>query len=202
MEGVKVPRRKIQFVQGAYYHLYNRGAGRQSIFRSDADYHTALYLLKEVSRACQVTIIAYCLLPNHFHWLVRQDGATPVNMLPKRVFGSYTRTFNHRYDRSGTLFEDRFEATLVDRDEYLRHLCRYIHANPVRHGIAAAPELWLYSNYQEWIGLRNGELVDRAVIQAHFGAAQKYRHFVKDYLTGMASLPEGLRVYLQKLEEE
>jgi len=177
-----MPRRDIQFIQGAYYHMYNRGAGRQSIFRSDDDYRNALFLIKKVSELCKITSIAYCLLPNHYHWLVRQDGPAPANLLPQRVFGSYTRTFNNTHGRSGTLFEDRFEATLVDTDEYLRHLCCYIHGNPVRHGIAIAPELWPYSNYLEWTKARKGTLVDHAFIQAHFGDGVRYRRCVLDYL--------------------
>lgn len=197
-----MPRRKTQFVQGGYYHLYNRGAGRQSIFRVDEDYTQALYLLKEVSTLCQIKVIAYCLLPNHYHWLVRQDGSAPVSLLPKRVFGSYTRVFNRRHERSGTLFEDRFEARPVNGDEYLRHLCCYIHANPVRHGIAAGPDLWPYSNYLEWIDARIGTLLDRAVIQAFFGDGRHYRQRMSDYLAGLITLPPALRTALDALEGE
>jgi len=196
-----MPRRKIQFVQGAYYHIYNRGAGQQSIFRSDDDYRRVLFLIKEVSKISKIKMIAYCLLPNHYHWLVRQDGVGPVSLLPKRVFGSYTRTFNHIHERSGTLFEDRFEAKLVDTDEYLRQLCYYIHANPVRHGLAAAPELWPYSNYLEWIGARNGEQVDHAVIQEHFRGPIQYQQYLHAYLTGAVYLPQTLLAYLKQLEE-
>ncbi|MEZ4737380.1 MAG: transposase [Caldilineaceae bacterium] len=195
-----MPRRNIQFVQGAYYHMYNRGAGRQSIFRTDDDYRRALFLIKEVSLRCKITLIAYCLLPNHYHWLVRQDGVAPANLLAKRVFGSYTRAFNNRYSRSGTLFEDRFDAKLVDTDEYLHQLCYYIHGNPVRHGIAAAPELWPYSNYPEWIGARNGTLVDHAFIQEHFGDGERYRQRVVDALIGKITLPAPLRAYLDAVE--
>ncbi len=195
-----MPRRKTQFVQGAYYHIYNRGAGQQSIFRSDADYRRALRLMKEVGKLTKITFIAYCLLPNHYHWLVRQDGVGPVNLLPKRVFGSYTRTFNNVYERSGTLFEDRFEAKVVDTDAYLCQLCCYIHANPVRHGITAAPELWPYSNYLEWIGARSGEQVDHAVIQEHFGGPAHYQQYLHAYLAGAVYLPEALLVYLKYLE--
>jgi putative transposase len=197
-----MPRRDVQFVQGEYYHMYNRGAGRQSIFRSDEDYRNALFLIKKMSELCKITIIAYCLLPNHYHWLVRQDGPAPANLLPKRVFGSYTRTFNKLHKRSGTLFEDRFEAKLVDTDEYRQNLCCYIHANPVRHAIATAPDLWLYSNYLEWTNARKGTLVDHAFIQAHFGDGVRYRRFVLDYLTGLRPLPPALRAYLEALEQE
>jgi REP element-mobilizing transposase RayT len=196
-----MPRRKVQFVQGAYYHLYNRGAGRQSICRTDDDYHRLLRLIKSVAERCQIALIAYCLLPNHFHWLVRQDGIASVNLLPKRVFGSYTRIYNHIHGRIGTLFEDRFDAKLVNTDEYLHHLCCYIHANPVRHGIATAPELWPYSNYAEWLGLRNGTLVDHTFIQAHFPDKARYQQFVSAYLSGQSSLPAPLRTYLQQLGE-
>ena len=149
-----MPKRKLQLIKGGYYHIYNRGAGRQSIFYQDENYRYLLGLLKKVVVECQLTIIAYCLLPNHYHWLVRQDGDTPVSSLPQRVFGSYSQAFNRMYDRTGTLFEGPYEAIRVESDEYLRHLCRYIHVNPVRHGLALAPELWPYSNFLEWIGQR------------------------------------------------
>jgi len=179
-----MPRRTVQFVQGAYYHLYNRGAGRQSICKTDDDFVRLLRLIKRVSRQCQITVIAYCLMPNHYHWLVRQDGPAPVRLLPQRVFGSYTRTFNRIHQRSGTLFEDRFDALLVDDDAYLRQLCRYIHANPVRHGFASAPELWPYSNFQDWLGLRPGTLVDRAFVEAYFPDLDGYRQSVVKYAAG------------------
>lgn len=146
-KGSIMPRREIQFVKRGYYHIYNRGAGRQSIFRGEDNYVYLLRLIKEVVADVQVTMVAYCLLPNHYHWLVRQDGETPAGQL----FNSYVKAFNKAYHRSGTLFEDRFKAIPVDTDEYLYDLCRYIHGNPVRHGIALSPDLWPYSNYLEWI---------------------------------------------------
>ena len=196
-----MPRRDVQFAQGAYYHIYNRGAGRQSIFREDENYRYLLRLIKNVASECKLVVVAYCLLPNHYHWLVRQDGEYAANVLPTRVFGSYTRAFNNAYARSGTLFEGRFQATLVDSDAYLRHLCRYIHANPVRHGIATAPELWQYSNYQEWIGARNGTLVDRAFVRAQFPDPKRYQQFVLDYLSGRGHMPKELSEYLLNLEQ-
>ncbi len=194
-----MPRRKVQFVQGCYYHIYNRGAGRQSLFCDDEDYKRCLRTLKEVALVCQVVVIAYCLMPNHYHWLVRQDGEISAGDLPKCVFGSYSQAFNLVHKRSGTLFEGRFKARLVSNDEYLRQLCRYIHANPVKDGFALAPELWPYSNYQEWLGLRNGTLVDRTFIQHFFPETQQYNAFVLDYLTGRADLPSGVKVYLNNL---
>ncbi|MEZ4860731.1 MAG: transposase [Caldilineaceae bacterium] len=195
-----MPRRNLEFVQGAYYHIYNRGARRRSIFRTDENYRYLLRLIKAVATECQIAMIAYCLLPNHYHWLVRQDGEIPAKLLAQRVFGSYTRAFNNAYAESGTLFASRFQAKLVDNDNYLRHLCRYIHMNPVKDGFATAPELWPYSNYAEWIGLRQGTLVDRALVRAHFPATGQYQRFVLDYLAGRSQMPAALKEYLLGLE--
>lgn len=194
-----MPRSTVQWQQGEYYHIYNRGAGRQSICLNNENYIYLLRLLKEVAAECEITVIAYCLLPNHYHWLIRQDGETPGNMLPKRVFGSYTQAFNNWNRRSGTLFEGRFKPKHVDADDYLRHLCRYIHANPVRHGIAFAPELWPYSNYQEWIGIRPGTLVDRSFVAAHFPRPGQYQAYVNDYIIGDTEIPQAIRDYLEPL---
>lgn len=195
-----MPRRKVQFVRGGYYHIYNRGAGRQSICVTDGDFLCLVRLLKEVSHACEVTVIAYCHMPNHFHWLVRQDGDVAARLLPQRVFGSYTRTFNHTHHRSGTLFEARFHARLVEGDAYLRNLCRYVHANPVRHGIASAPELWPYSNYLEWLELRPGTLVDPAFVATYFTDKIRYRQYVTDYVAGRDRLPPTLERNLRDIE--
>jgi REP element-mobilizing transposase RayT len=197
-----MPRRKLQFAPGQYYHIYNRGAGRQSIFHEDRNYLYVLDLLAQVAAECDVSVIVYCLLPNHYHWTLRQDGDTPAGLVPKRVFGSYSQAFNKAYNRSGTLFEGPYHAIHVESDEYLRHLCRYIHANPVRHGIATDVELWPYSNYLEWIGKRGGELVDRAFVQAHFASAEEYQAYVQSLITGQVKLPKGLQTYLDELEDE
>jgi REP element-mobilizing transposase RayT len=193
-----MPRRNIQFIQGSYYHIYNRGAIRQSIFREDRNYAYLLRLMKQVAAECKVAIIAYCLLPNHYHWLVRQDGDTSAGVLPKRVFGSYSQAFNRAYNGSGTLFQGPYCATLVDSDAYLLHICRYIHGNAVKHGIAATPEAWPYSNYHEWIGLRSGTLVDLQFISDNFGTPQQYQAFVHEYLANRAELADDL----QRLDNE
>lgn len=135
-----MPSRQIQFIRGGHYHIYNRGANRQPIFQSDDNYLYLLRLLKRIAHECGVSILAYALLPNHYHWLVRQDSEIPAGSVPSRVFNSYTQAYNLAHNRSGVLFEGRYQLIHVESDEYLRQLCRYIHCNPVRHGLVSLPE--------------------------------------------------------------
>ncbi len=177
-----MPRRRTEFSQGHYYHIYNRGAAQGSIFRSDEDYRHLLALVKQLLPKLQLTMIAYCLMPNHYHWLVRQDGEAPVRLLAQKVWKSYANTFNHTYGRSGALFEDRYKAKPVADDAYLRQLCVYIHLNPIKDGFAAAPELWPYSNYPDWIGQRQGTLLDHNFINSYFGSAATYQQQIETHL--------------------
>lgn len=124
-----------------------------------------------------------------------------MSALPKRVFGSYSQAFNKAYGHSGTLFEGTFRATLVDTEGYLRHLYRYIHANPVRHGLVSAPELWPYSNYLDWIDQRADTLVDRQFICDHFETPARYQAFVGEYLGRRESLPQNLLGFEEQLED-
>jgi putative transposase len=80
--------------------------------------------------------------------------------LPQFVFNSYTKAYNKAYQHSGTLFEGRFRAKPVQNSIHLLHLCHYIHGNPVKDGLVADPADWQYSNYLDWIGERNGSLLD------------------------------------------
>ena len=172
--------KRVPFVQGGYYHIYNRGAGRQPIFAEERNYAYLLRLLKEVSAECEVTVVAYCLLPNHYHWLLRQEGETAAGRVPARVFGSYTQAFNRAYQRTGTLFEGPYKALAVETDSYLMTLCSYIHLNAVHHGLVRRPEQWAYSNYLEWIEERPGTLVDRELVRDYFATPQAYRDFVNE----------------------
>jgi putative transposase len=173
--------KRLPFVQGGYYHIYNRGAGRQAIFYEERNYLYVLRLLKKVTRESEVMVVAYALLPNHYHWLLRQDGETPAGKVPTRVFGSYTQAFNRAYERTGTLFEGPYKALAVDTDSYFVNLCSYIHLNAVHHGLVDAPDAWPYSNYLEWIDRRQGTLVDRALVRGYFATPQAYEAFIQDF---------------------
>ena len=92
------------------------------------------------SRELQISVIAYCLMPTHYHFLLRQDGEQPAGLLPQLVFNSYTKAYNKRYSQSGTLFETRYKAKQVESYSYLLNLCCCIHANPVKDQLVAEPQ--------------------------------------------------------------
>jgi putative transposase len=167
---------------GRYYHIYNRGVQKATLFREEDNYYYALRKVKGYCIEFQLVPIAYCLMPNHYHFLIRQDGETPAGLLPQRVFNGYTKAYNHRYGNRGTLFERRFQAKQIESDTHLLHLCRYIHANPVKDGFVDDPDDWPYSNYLEWIGKRDGSLVDHTFVQTHFQNPRSYRTFVLDII--------------------
>ena len=108
-----------------------------------------------------------------------------------RSFGqAYTQAINRRFDRSGTLFEGRFQAIHVDREAYLMHLSRYLHLNPVEAGLVKLPEGWEYSSYREYLGLRDGTLFEIEPILREFASRSAYRRFVE---SGMAGADELIR---------
>jgi len=194
-----MPAKRPEYLPGHYYHFYNRGAHGISIFREDNNYLFVLRKMKEYCRSLELTPIAYCLMPNHYHFLIRQDSEKRAGLLPQRVFNSYSKAYNKHYEHSGTLFEGNYRVILVESEVHLLHLCRYIHANPVKHGQVADLMEWPYSNYLEWIGERNGTLVDHDFVREHFASPQAYRGFVWDYLV-KRELPKELEAYLKVWE--
>jgi putative transposase len=194
-----MPVRKLTFESGHYYHFYNRGAGKRSIFYKHEDYIDFLQRFKENAAKVGAVATAYCLMPNHYHFLLRQSGEMSVGRAVQWTCLGYAKHFNLKYDEQGALFAGRFQAILVSTDAYLLHLCRYIHANPVIANLALTPDLWPYSNYLEWIGERQGTLVDRAFVQQHFPTPERYVRYVQAYLTNSQALPEALRDYLATL---
>ncbi|OGX36841.1 MAG: hypothetical protein A3G91_02110 [Omnitrophica WOR_2 bacterium RIFCSPLOWO2_12_FULL_50_9] len=99
-----------------------------------------------------VEILAYCLMPTHVHLILKQLRDDGISQFMQNIQNSYTRFFNEKHRRKGPLWVGRFKSVLVDSDEYLLHLTRYIHLNPVSAGLAGTPKKWPYSSYHEYSG--------------------------------------------------
>jgi putative transposase len=172
-----MPSRKVDFAPGQHYHLYNRGNNRQNIFFERENY---LYFLQQFRRYLvedTLDVMAYCLMPNHYHFLV-QLRSQSLSQKMQAFSLSYTKAINRRYERCGSLFQGRFQAIHVDCDRYLLHLTRYIHLNPVKAGFVEVPEAWEFSSYQEYVELRRGTLPKLDGIRQEVGTAQDYHAFV------------------------
>ncbi|GAB3356314.1 MULTISPECIES: transposase [Giesbergeria] len=141
------------------HHIIQRGNNRQPIFIDTQDFERMLALLAENVRQFAVTLHAYVLMDNHFHLL-----ATPatVDALPKMmqaVGRSYVRYFNNRHGRSGTLWEGRYRATLIEPERYLLACMAYIDLNPVRAGLVAQAAAWPWSSHAHYTGMRQDRMV-------------------------------------------
>jgi len=205
-----MPRRITPFIPDIYYHFYNRGNNRQAIFFEADNY---LYFLGGIKKYLVpvVTIVAYCLMPTHYHVLVKvkqtsevfktsevltREVSKRVSLAMQKFLISYTKAINKRFERVGSLFQGQFQAKPLQAYPHLLNLCVYIHANPVKDGLVALPEDWIYSNYLEWLGQREGMLVDREFIQEHFGSSAEYQELVMHFVK-TRYLPDDVRTYLQ-----
>jgi len=115
-----------------------RGVNRDAIFLDDDDHHVFLDVLGTVKTLSRCAVLAYCLMPNHAHLMLRTDGE-PIGPTMKRLGVRYAGWFNRKHDRVGHLFQDRFRSRPVDDDPYLVTLVRYIWNNPVQAGLAVEP---------------------------------------------------------------
>jgi putative transposase len=160
-----------------YYHLYNRGNNYNNIYFGKENYLYFLRLLRKHLIERDILILAYCLMPNHYHLLV----AGEVDNLPRAMQAlsiAYTKSINRRFERVGTLFQGGYRSIRVSNDEYLLNLCRYIHLNPVKAGFVDRPESWEFSSYLEYAGLRPGTLPQQRVIREMLRSEDSYRSFL------------------------
>lgn len=141
---------RLEF-HGALYHVTSRGDGREEIYLDDADRGTGLAVLEEVIKRSNWTVHAYCLMGNHYHLLVETpDGNLASGM--RQFNGVYTQRFNRRHHRVGHVFQGRYKAIIVQKDNYLLELARYIVLNPVRAGMVRSANDWRWSSYRATAG--------------------------------------------------
>lgn len=192
-----------QFIENGYYHIYNRGVEKRDIFLDKQDYAVFLNYLKKYldpelgsdplwkrKSLCQeVDLLTFCLMPNHFHLLVKQYTINGITKLMRAVCTNYVMYFNEKYQRVGGLFQGKYKAALVLDDIYLLHLSRYIHLNPY---IGSDPLInYLYSSYNHYLGSKSSSWIKPGEILAFFKTAQKinlkdclsYQSFVENYKT-------------------
>ncbi len=165
--------------QNAFYHVFNRGLNKQNIFLADEDYEFFLSKLYDLRQKYDHSIYAMCLMPNHFHLLVKQNTELPISKLISKICTSYSMYFNKEYHRVGGLFQSKFRAVLVRSQTQLLWLSAYIHQNPTLARLVAKPEEWIYSSYRDYIGLKEEILCKKDVIMQEFKTPFEYKKFVE-----------------------
>lgn len=188
-----MPSRNIvrEFVSDSYYHIYNRGVEKRVIFTDEQDYTVFLGLLKKYLSGespsqknrhpfknfqGELSLLAYCLMPNHFHLLFYQSSEKAFAELMRRICTGYVMYFNSRHHRVGGLFQGPYRASRIDADEYLQHISRYIHLNPDNY------MSWPYSSISSYRGNKKIKWLDTDQILGLFNNdRESYLDFVADY---------------------
>jgi len=156
-----------------FFHVYNRSIERMVVFGDDSEFSRMVQTIThyrcekpkvKLSKSKQshrvggicgeerlVEIVAYCIMPTHFHLLISQTKAAGIAFFIGNLLNSYTRYFNVKYKRKGTLWEGRTKKVTLRSDEQLLHLTRYIHLNPVTAYLVDKPEDWVWSSYREYL---------------------------------------------------
>jgi putative transposase len=142
-----MPRRARHYVAHLPYHVVQRGNNREVCFIEPENYSFYLTLWQELSEKFQVAVHAYCLMTNHIHFLVTPTTEDAISMVMKRVGSRYAQYMNKKYRRTGTLWEGRHKASLIQSEKYLLTCYRYIELNPVRAGMVERPEEYDWSSY-------------------------------------------------------
>lgn len=196
-----MPGRKVVFVNDCYYHIFNRGVEKRDIFTQLKDYKRFTKALNYY-RLCGpkpsfskfnqfslhkpsvanklVSVLCYCFMPNHFHFLVRQLKENGVSTFISQLSNSYTKYFNTKYRRVGALFQGVFSAVMIESGEQLIHTSRYIHLNPAVSGIVNRLEDYPWSSYHEYM---NGPFIcDTSEILNFLHSKEKYKKFIEDQI--------------------
>jgi REP element-mobilizing transposase RayT len=182
-----MPRQSRIDAPGALHHIIARGIGRRNIFNDDHDRDKFLERLETIIAQTQTCCLAWALIPNHFHLLLR-TGEAPVATVMRRLLTGHAATYNRRHRRSGHLFQNRYKSILCQEESYLLELVRYIHLNPLRaklvsdlRGLGSYP----YTGHRALMGKGECSWQDTAHVLKQFGrtvkvARQKYGKFVAD----------------------
>jgi REP element-mobilizing transposase RayT len=165
--------------QGAYYHVINRGNAGGDIFETEKDREKFLAYLGKAVERFSLIIHAYCLMTNHYHLLVETPQAN-LSAAIQWLSVSYAVYYNRKHQRRGHLFEGRFKALLIEADEYLKELSRYIHLNPVRAKLVEKPAAYKWSSYRAFIEkTKTTDWLETRRVQGYFG--RKKKEAMKNY---------------------
>lgn len=185
------------FQPDTYYHIVNHVVGNESLFRTDENYY---YFMRRYAfympSVCDT--LAYCLMPNHIHFLISTYSEQALSLHPKyksdfhrlimqqlsNLLNSYAKSYNKKYERKGALWIDYTKRFEINSDSYLTAVINYIHQNPVKHGFTRTPEDWVFSSFNS-ITSTKPSLLKREEVINWFGSRELYHEFHRETVVGL-----------------
>lgn len=189
-----------EYAPESYYHLYNRGVAKLPVFEDEQDYKVFLSYLKTYlspvvkntlifpSRQLknyhdQVKLLAYSLMPNHFHLLLWQKEIDSLSVFMHSLLTKYSMYFNKKYKRVGPIFQGKLKGVAVQTEEQFIYLSKYIHRNPVNLTSGPGLEVYPYSSYRNYLGIIHQNWLDTSEILSYFSKSKvtnSYQSFVEE----------------------
>lgn len=194
------------YIADSIYHIYNRGVEKRTIFQDDQDYKVFLNYLKEylsnpesipklqgptlqlriMNYFGEIELLAFCLMPNHFHMIIKQKDKNSITKFTRSLFTRYSMYFNKKYNRVGALFQSNYKATNAINEDYLLDLTKYIHLNPIKHDKNLTRA---YSSYSDYLGLTNTTWLNKRIVMDKFSNnhlivhknIKSYKDFVENF---------------------
>lgn len=195
--------RKIPFVNNGHYHIFNRGTDKREIFRDSQDLKRFFQSMGEFntpepigsifensfrksslgSRTSKlVNFICYCLNPNHYHFILEQVSDKGIEKFMQRLGTGYTKYFNNKYDRTGTLFQGKFKSVYIDTNEYLLHLSAYVNLNNKIHKLEKFNFPFIKSSWDEYTNQIQNSFCKKGIILGQFRNILEYKNFAENSL--------------------
>ena len=187
--------------ENAAYHVFNRGVEKKDVFVDDQDRRVFLFYLniytgnldqvtarysdlparlKDKNLGDSLDLLAYCLMPNHFHLVIFQKEADAMPRLLKQVTNGYTAYFNQKHNRVGSLFAGRYRAVTIGDDDLLAHVVRYVHLNPVVAGLSGKPGEWGWCSYKNYMGENGGINCETHRVGDRFASSEDFAKYHAD----------------------
>jgi len=202
-----------QFSENNYYHIFNRGVEKRLMFIDKEDYSVFLFYifiylmplenilkkypdlplrLQSKNLNKELDIVTYCIMPNHFHFILFQKSKDAISKFMKQITNAYTFYFNKKYNRVGGLVQNAFMSVLIDNNDLLLHVNRYIHINPVVSELVKDINKYKWSSYKDFIGEDSYISCSKEIILSQFSSIENYVKFVADHIDYARKL-EGIK---------
>jgi REP element-mobilizing transposase RayT len=179
----------MEFLPNEFYHVYNRGNNKQLVFIEEENY---IFFANKIQKELKgfAELVAYCLMPNHYHLLIYTNGKidnknnSSLNRKLGTLQSSYTRAFNLRFNRTGSLFQSKMKSKILNKNEHQLRTCfHYIHQNPLKAKLVNRMEEWQFSSYNAYLNHSSKTILNRQIAFERIAIPESREMFIKESLS-------------------